>query len=132
MKLIAALTFSVLSFGAFAGTCQLYQVTNAADADLVLSERVEREVLNAKGYDLVKVDALTPDLPYATGFRTIVVSSESAKKTAKTTLTFAKYLKKSKGADTVYTFSAEKSFRKSAQDKLVEAMNNQLPVCSND
>ena len=132
MKLIAALTLSVLSFSSFAGTCQLYQVANPADADLVLSERVEREVLNAKGYDLVKVDALTPDLPYATGFRTLTLSSESAKKTAKTTLTFAKYLKKSKGADTTYTYSAEKSFRKTAQDKLIEAMNAQLPMCSND
>lgn len=133
MKILAAITLSVLSFSTFAGTCQLYQVTGGVvDLDPVLTERVEREVLAAKGYDLVKVEKLTPDLPYAQGFRTLIVSSESAKKTAKTTLTFAKYLKKSKGADQVYTFSAEKSFRKSAQDKLIVAMETQLPVCSND
>ena len=133
MKIFAALLISSISFGAYAGTCQLYQVTNAAtDLDPVLSERVEREVLSPKGYDLVKVESLTPDLPYAQGFRTIIINSESAKKTAKTTLTFAKYLKKSKGADQVYSYSAEKSFRRSAQDKLIESMGAKLPMCSND
>ncbi len=133
MKLFTAAAFSLLSLSSFAGTCQLYQVTGGTtDLDPVLSERVEREVLAPKGYDLVKVETLTPDLPYAQGFRTIIITSESAKKTAKTTLTFAKYLKKSKGADQVYSFSAEKSFRKAPQDKLIEAMAAKLPVCSND
>jgi hypothetical protein len=133
MKIFAALIVSTMSFSIFAGTCQLYQVTDGTtDLDPVLSERVEREVLNAKGYDLVKVEKLTPALPYALGFRTIAVTSESAKKTAKITLTFAKYLKKSKGADQVYSFSAKKSFRHAAQDKLIESMIAKLPVCSND
>ena len=133
MKLFTAVAFSLLSLSSFAGTCQLYQVTGGAtDLDPVLSERVEREVLAPKGYDLVKVEALTPDLPYAQGFRTIIIASESTKKLAKTTLTFAKYLKKSKGADQVYSFSADKSFRKAPQDKLIEAMATKLPVCSND
>jgi len=133
MKLFTAMAFSLLSLSTFAGTCQLYQVTGGTTGlDPVLSERVEREVLAPKGYDLVKVEALTPDLPYAEGFRTIIIASESAKKIAKTTLTFAKYLKKSKGADQVYSFSAEKSFRKAPQDKLIEAMSSKFPVCSND
>ena len=133
MKLFTAVAFSLLSFSSIAGTCQLYQVTGGVnDQDPVLTERVEREVLAAKGYDLVKVEALTPDLPYAQGFRTIIIASESTKKLAKTTLTFAKYLKKSKGADQVYSFSADKSFRKAPQDKLIEAMATKLPVCSND
>lgn len=133
MKIFAALLISTMSFSTFAGACQLYQVTGGTtDLDPVLSERVEREVLNPKGYDLVKVEALTPDLPYALGFRTIVIASESAKKTAKTTLTFAKYLKKAKGADQVYSYSAEKSFRRAAADKLIESMVAKLPVCSND
>lgn len=133
MKIFAALLISTISFSSFAGTCQLYQVTGGTtDLDPVLSERVEREVLNVKGYDLVKVEKLTPDLPYAQGFRTIVITSESAKKTAKTTLTFAKYLKKSKGADQVYSYSADKSFRRAAADKLIESMVAKLPVCSND
>ena len=133
MKIFAALLISTLSFSTFAGTCQLYQVTGGTtDLDPVLSERVEREVLNVKGYDLVKVEKLSPELPYAQGFRTIVIASESAKKTAKTTLTFAKYLKKSKGADQVYSYSAEKSFRRAATDKLIESMVAKLPVCSND
>lgn len=133
MKLFTAVAFSLLSLSSFAGTCQLYQVTGGvADLDPVLSERVEREVLAPKGYDLVKVETLTPDLPYAQGFRTIIIASESTKKLAKTTLTFAKYLKKSKGADQVYSFSADKSFRKAPQDKLIEAMATKLPVCSND
>jgi ribosome-binding factor A len=133
MKIFAALLISTFSFGSFANTCQLYQVSaGATDLDPVLSERVEREVLNVKGYDLVKVEKLTPDLPYAQGFRTIIVTSESSKKTAKTALTFAKYLKKSKGADQVYSFSADKSFRRAATDKLIESMVAKLPVCSND
>lgn len=133
MKIFAALLISTISFSTFAGTCQLYQVTvGTTDLDPVLSERVEREVLNVKGYDLVKVEKLSPELPYAQGFRTIVIASESAKKTAKTTLTFAKYLKKSKGADQVYSYSAEKSFRRAATDKLIESMVAKLPVCSND
>lgn len=133
MNIFAALLISTISFSSFAGTCQLYQVTGGTtDLDPVLSERVEREVLNVKGYDLVKVEKLTPDLPYAQGFRTIVITSESAKKTAKTTLTFAKYLKKSKGADQVYSYSADKSFRRAAADKLIESMVAKLPVCSND
>lgn len=133
MKIFAALLISTISFSTFAGTCQLYQVTGgASDLDPVLSERVEREVLNVKGYDLVKVEKLTPELPYAQGFRTIIIASETAKKTAKTTLTFAKYLKKSKGADQVYSYSADKSFRRTASDKLIESMVAKLPVCSND
>ena len=133
MKIFAIVAFSLMTLPTFAGTCQLYYVTGTTvDLDPVLSERVEREVLNPKGYDLVKVENLTPDLPYAQGFRTIIINSESAKKIAKTNLTFAKYLKKSKSADTTYSFSADKSFRRSAQDKLIEAMTEKLPVCSND
>ena len=133
MKLFTAITLSMLSLSSFAGTCQLFQVTGGVvDLDPVLSERVEREVLAPKGYDLIKVEQLTPDLPYAQGFRTIIIASESAKKTAKTTLTFAKYLKKAKGADQVYSYSADKSFRKAPQDKLIESMSANLPTCSND
>lgn len=127
------MVFSLFYFSSLAQACQLYQVTGEVlDLDPILSERIEREVLAPKGYDLIKVERLTPDLPYAQGFRTIIISSDSTRKTATVTLTFAKYLKKRKGADQIYSYSADKSFRKTSQDKLINSMGEKFPVCSND
>lgn len=133
MKLLTAMVLSLLCISSYAGTCQLYQVTGEAlDLDPVLTERIEREVLAPKGYDLIKIEKLTPELPYAQGFRTLIMTSETERKTAKVILTFAKYSKKRKGADQVYTYSADKSFFKTAEDRLIVSMNTILPICSND